>query len=637
MRVAFKILLSLSCSGSLLILVFLMFRPLFCSRLSKRWQYYIWLVVAARLLLPLASETNLMEAVFHGIENGGLAQIKTILSPGQDAPSAPVFQDDTVTVRNGHEGTAQGNSARKPLFVSGENNGAPSERAKAADGFVIGLCWLMAALILLVRKITIYQSFVKYIKAGCAEVEDLGLLEQFGTLVEQSGVKTAVELSTNHLISSPLLIGFFRPCIVLPTNKLSESEFKYTILHELTHYKRRDMFYKWLVQFTICVHWFNPLVYRMGREVERSCELSCDEAVIQNLDAQGRRAYGDTLLNAIGSGGSYKSAIASVTLGESKDKLEERLNAIRGFRKPSGFVVCFTAVLTIAVCFGAAAAGAYALPLSAPGADSEAKPLTLGPLTLTTKEYTVEELEALNISGFNISLYSDEVSVLRGGGTLKFEYYALNPEEYTFGNLTDPIDQTRWLTIMRFPSDVGSARFMTVTLPEQYQLDISVITTSGKISLSDCTAGSITATTQNGEIVVQGGAATEHFSVKTVTGDVLVSEMAMPDSADDVSYYSAFNTKSGMIYFQPADGHKNYRFVVDYGDDANVCINDGIVEKGWNGEMTPLSPLSETDSGLPEGEYIQKWVRYNQFTLNEDATKKIEFNSEKGTLVVQEK
>ena len=152
----------------------------------------------------------------------------------------------------------------------------------------------MAALILMIRKITIYQSFVKYIRAGCAEVEDLDRLEQFGRLVEQSGVKTAVELTTNHLISSPLLIGFFHPCIVLPTERLTESEFQYTILHELTHYKRRDMFYKWLVQLTLCVHWFNPLVYLMGREVERACELSCDEAVIRGLDPQGRRAYGDT-------------------------------------------------------------------------------------------------------------------------------------------------------------------------------------------------------------------------------------------------------------------------------------------------------------------------------------------------------
>lgn len=131
--------------------------------------------------------------------------------------------------------------------------------------------------------------------------------------------------------------------------------------------------------------------------------------------------------------------------------------------------------------------------------------------------------------------------------------------------------------------------------------------------------------------------ATKHFSIKTVTGDVIVSDMDMPDSADDVSYYSAFQTKSGTIYFQPTDGYKNYRFVIDYGDDAEVCINDAIVEKGCNSEIAALSSFSETAPDLPEEEYVQGWIRYNQFMLNEDATKKIKFNSEKGILIIQEK
>lgn len=528
MSEAFKIPLSLSCSGALLILVLLLCRPLFRNHLSKRWQYYIWLAVVARLLLPIAPEANLMKAVFQGIENGGLSQAEAVLSPSRNAPAASVSQEDaSETVKSGYEGTAQGNSRELLSVPAGESN-APSEQAKAVSGLAIGLCWLMVASILLIRKITIYQDFVKYIKAGCAEVEDLVLLEQFGRLVEQSGIKTPVELSTNPLISSPLLIGFFHPHIVLPTGKLLESEFQFIILHELTHYKRRDIFYKWLMQFTICVHWFNPLVYWMGREAERLCELSCDEAVIQNLDVQKRRAYGDTLLSAIDSGSSYKSAVASVTLGESRHKLEERLDAIRNFRKPPKFIAFITTVLTIAICFGGATAGAYDLPLSESGADSKAKPLTLGPFALTTKEYTMEELKALDISGFNINLYSDEISVIKGGDTLKFEYYALNPEEYTFKTPTDTFGRT-WLTVMRPPSSADNRRSMTVTIPELYPLEISVITTSGNISLSDCTASSITATTQNGEIVVQGGSATEHFSLKTVTGDALISKIAMPD------------------------------------------------------------------------------------------------------------
>jgi len=213
--------------------------------------------------------------------------------------------------------------------------------------------WLVVALLLFVRKVTIYQSFVRYIKAGCVELLNMADLERFGKIVEQSNIRGMVGIYTNSLISSPMLIGFFRPYIVLPTLDISESDFKYTVLHELTHYKRGDMFYKWLVQLTICLHWFNPLVYLMGRKIEDSCELSCDEAVIRNLDYHGIRAYGNTLLNALNIGGEYRNSISSVTLSENKKILEERLNMIKKFKRKSRFVVIAT--LLVPMIFGVGA------------------------------------------------------------------------------------------------------------------------------------------------------------------------------------------------------------------------------------------------------------------------------------------
>ena len=48
-----KWILSLSLAGSVLILLLMLLRPLVRERVSRRWQYYIWLLVIARLLLPV--------------------------------------------------------------------------------------------------------------------------------------------------------------------------------------------------------------------------------------------------------------------------------------------------------------------------------------------------------------------------------------------------------------------------------------------------------------------------------------------------------------------------------------------------------------------------------------------------------
>lgn len=224
----------------------------------------------------------------------------------------------------------------------------------------VSLVWLVVALILLIRKITIYQNFVWYVKAGQIPVMDTELLDKIAIIEEQVGVKKAIELCVNPLISSPLLIGFFQPRIVLPSTDISEKDFQYIMLHELTHYRRQDMFYKWLVQVTICLHWFNPIVYLMGCEINKACEFSCDEAIISKLDFINIQEYGKTLLDAMKAAGKYKESVVSVTLNENKELLKERLGAIMNFRKKSNMVTITTFVFTLFLCICATTIGAYA-------------------------------------------------------------------------------------------------------------------------------------------------------------------------------------------------------------------------------------------------------------------------------------
>lgn len=344
-----KIFVSLSVSGTILILILFFCKPLYKYKLNKQWQYYIWLIVIARLLIPLAPQTNIVKTIFNKLDNSNKLDYSVLIQTE--------FEADIIN--SNIKNSEQSKFELKNIFDIILHN--------------IWAIWLVIAAILLIRKITIYQSFVKYIKAGRIEVSDIGLWEALGQLVEQSNINTNVELYVNNLISSPLLIGFFKPCIMLPSAKLSDLDFKYTILHELSHYKRGDMFYKWLVQFTICLHWFNPFVYLMGNEINRACELCCDELVIKNLEKEGRQAYGEALLNSIGIGGSYKSSVASVTLNESKELLEERLDSIIRFNKRNKLNIAVSITLVFVLCFGASVTGAFTTD-SIPQAENTLQP-----------------------------------------------------------------------------------------------------------------------------------------------------------------------------------------------------------------------------------------------------------------------
>ncbi len=356
MSVVMKVVFSLSLSGSLLILILLLCRPLFRERLSRQWQYYIWLVVIARLILPVAPPTSVIGTVFS--DEDRMEQVEQAVDPGTMRGPVQVPAQEAVVIQAQQSGENGSMEAVGRVSVSGM-------KEKLLQN--LWILWFAAAMFLLLRKIAVYQSFAKYVRIRQGEVSDPALLDRLALVGEHAGVSRPVELYVNSQVPSPLLIGFFRPCIVLPTADLSEDDFSYTVRHELMHYKRKDMFYKWLVQLTVCLHWFNPLVWLMSREINRACEFSCDEAVIRPLGEEGRRAYGDTLFRAMAAGGSDKGVLVSVALNESVELMKERLCAIMKFRKSSRLVTTVSVVLAAAMMMGATVMGAYVEPVGTPG------------------------------------------------------------------------------------------------------------------------------------------------------------------------------------------------------------------------------------------------------------------------------
>lgn len=339
MNESMKLIFSMSVSGSVCILVLFLLKPLLKDRVSRRWQYYIWLIAVARLLLPSTPEVSPVGVLFGKQDQ---AAIRTV----SERPIVYTENDSAVKALEPSE---------DEVSVSLNNT---FKNIKTTVLSCLWTGWLVVALLLLIRKITAYQSFIRYIKAGWEEVSDPALLDRLSQIGEGLGVRRPVELCTNSLILSPLIFGALHPCIVLPDADLPETDFQYTIQHELMHYKRKDLFYKWLVQITVCLHWFNPLVWLMGRELNRACELSCDEAVIRTLDLQERKTYGDVLLRAMEEKSSRKN-IPVATLNESAELLKERLSAIMKFKKSSALTVAGSFFLAGTLAVSAAATGAY--------------------------------------------------------------------------------------------------------------------------------------------------------------------------------------------------------------------------------------------------------------------------------------
>ncbi len=340
-----KILLSLSVSGALLLLLILGLKPLYKNKFSKRWQYYIWIVVALRFLLPFTPDNAIVGSLFEKFDTAAITN---------EIPASP-----NVPVPAG-----TGNNKAEPIQTNREITTA-AMREPFNKYVCLFFIWSALALVLFVRKVTVYQGFIQYIKAGNKEISDIKILNLLSDCEEKLNIKTRVELSCNPLIASPMQIGFFRPRIILPVGELEDKKLSYIFVHELTHYKQKDMFYKWLIQIAVCAHWFNPFVYLLEKEVNKSCELSCDEKVISVLDDTARREYGDTLISFLKSNNLYKSSLASVTLSEGAEQIKERLGAIMNFKSKTKTIRVLTGILTLFILSGAVFIGGYSVSAAA--------------------------------------------------------------------------------------------------------------------------------------------------------------------------------------------------------------------------------------------------------------------------------
>ncbi len=68
--------LSLSVAGTFLIFILFGLKPIYKNKLCKRWQYYIWIIVAARFLLPFAPKVNLVGSCFTAIDTQVIQPVK---------------------------------------------------------------------------------------------------------------------------------------------------------------------------------------------------------------------------------------------------------------------------------------------------------------------------------------------------------------------------------------------------------------------------------------------------------------------------------------------------------------------------------------------------------------------------------
>lgn len=301
---------------SAVIVILLLLIPLFKKSYYSKWRYFIWLVLALRLIIPF-----------------------NITLPEAPVKITPPTQVITYTVERPANDYSQ---KYVPVNTIGLDEYKVMPVLTLTD--VLAIIWIFGIFVFLSYEIFSYMYFKRSVKRWSTNIKSPDILSSWNEIKGTRNI--AIKLCKK--VSSPMMFGFLKPTLLLPKENYTEDDLYAILKHEMTHYKRHDLWYKLILLLANAVHWFNPFVYLMVKSANRDIEISCDDEVVKNEDLLFRKAYSETILSVIYNEKMYKTSLSTYFQG-GKKTMKERFSNILDMKNKRKGVLAFILITLIAV------------------------------------------------------------------------------------------------------------------------------------------------------------------------------------------------------------------------------------------------------------------------------------------------
>ena len=360
--------LEISVICSLIIILISIVSPILIKRRTVFWRYILWIALSVRLLLPFdlsieeafivlptpivaieenkireevqksnVLQTETAETVKENVLDG-LYNEKDFNSEAEERAAEDemlIFEDNQISI---NEISVNENFANDEVAIA-ESQGNVLENTtlnwfrQINWYYIFTLVWLAGVVVSAVFQVTSYLLFKKSLK-----VSKVLLFH-----------RKNVPVYTSDLVTSPMLLGIVKPEIFLPQREYTKEGMEYILSHEMTHYKRKDLWVKLLIATARTIHWFNPFAYLMEREAGKDIELLCDSEVVKNYTKEEKRQYSEMLLAFAGAykHRSYKLVCSSEFAKDVKALKERFANIFAEQKHRKGIVLTIFGVALI--------------------------------------------------------------------------------------------------------------------------------------------------------------------------------------------------------------------------------------------------------------------------------------------------
>lgn len=320
-------------------------------RYGVKWRYLLWVIVAVRLVLPV--QFSLPESMEKMRVNLPAPVISAELPETSGTPEIM----PTETSGELYFPESQWTGGAEDMLLS-----FPEEEPEAGfQDFAAKRLWLFwgaGALAFAGWQGWKYAAFRRMLKRNSRKVRDAALLDDYYILCHDMGMEKRPALYFCGVLPSPLCMGLFRQEIYINSEDREPSDMRLILKHELTHCKRRDLWFKALLLLTRTMHFFNPFVHWMARLAERDMEYSCDVSVMRDCSLEERQAYSMAILRTVREG-QQNGAVLTTAFSGGKKELKTRFENIFDMSVKKRGTALFTAA-ALAVCCGTAFVGCQA-------------------------------------------------------------------------------------------------------------------------------------------------------------------------------------------------------------------------------------------------------------------------------------
>lgn len=261
-----------------IIVLLLVIRRLLRYRLTSHTQYQLWFLLLGLLAVPFLP--------FHP------DRLLRILSRLNEFTH--VLPSDSSNISNTSTAPLQANMILQVIDFALSIDRSP----QSMFGILLFGIWVTGILVMFAIMLRAHIRLIT-LRRSALPLQNEEVLKLYKNCLAESHVKRAIPIYSTAFLSSPIMTGLFRPRIYLPIHLISDhrdTDLRYILLHELQHYRRKDILGGYFIYIACILYWFNPFVLYAMREMYNDREIACDASVLSLLDASEYRDYGEALI-----------------------------------------------------------------------------------------------------------------------------------------------------------------------------------------------------------------------------------------------------------------------------------------------------------------------------------------------------